>query len=148
MLSRPGLGSRFTVYLPVDREARLDLRPIILCVEHNGNMGEKLQSLLRGADNTSIEATNDPGSVLAYVEEHPEVDIVLSEIEMPGMSGWDLLERIKSRFPLIAVILYSTPSKALKQKSDNTSQPDCLLEGAVQLDQLLQVIHTMGRQRL
>ncbi len=37
----------------------------------------------------------------------PEFALILSDINMPGMSGFELLEKIKSRFPDLKVIMIS-----------------------------------------
>ena len=41
---------------------------------------------------------------LAIVEENP-VDLVLADIQMPGMDGFALLQEVKSRDPAVTVIM-------------------------------------------
>ena len=148
VLSRPGLGSRFTVFLPVDRDARLDLRPSILCTDDDVRFLSELNSYFVKVENMSFETMSNPESVMAYLEEHPEVDIVLSDIVMPGLDGWQLVEKIKARFPLLTVILYSGYPSALKQKPDGTPPPDNLLQKPFKMNQLVEIINTISRQRL
>ncbi|NIM96610.1 MAG: hypothetical protein GTO24_00580, partial [candidate division Zixibacteria bacterium] len=114
VLSRPGLGSRFTVYLPIENAAKLDLRPTILCVDSKGNLAKNLQFRLNGNGETPVETISDPERIIPYMEEHPEVDIVVSKIILPGMGGWDPVEKIKPRFPLVALILLSNYPEAFK----------------------------------
>lgn len=40
-----------------------------------------------------------------------EWDLIISDISMPVMSGLDALKRVKERFPLLPVLLLSTPSE-------------------------------------
>ena len=84
----------------------------------------------------------------AELVSHPEVDIVLSDIVMPGLDGWQLVEKIKARFPLLTVILYSGYPSALKQKPDGTPPPDNLLQKPFKMNQLVEIINTISRQRL
>jgi PAS domain S-box-containing protein len=148
VLSRPGLGTRFTVYLPVDKKVRLDLRPTVLCVDKNRDMAARLRQTFSGIGAFPVETANDAEAVPAYLDDHPEVDMVFSEIDLPGVSGWELLERVKSRFPLVAVILYSSSPGALKRKSGATFPPDFLLEKGFEAGKILQIVNAIGRQRL
>lgn len=49
---------------------------------------------------------SDPLQVIDYLTAHP-VDLVLADIQMPGIDGLDLLKRIQSRFPNIKVVMIS-----------------------------------------
>src|SRR6266498_1350869 len=51
-----------------------------------------------------ISALDNAGNALAFVRDNP-VDAVLTDINMPGMSGIDLLEQLHGRQPDIPVIL-------------------------------------------
>ncbi len=148
VLSRPGLGTRFTVFLPVDRDTKLDLRPSIFCVDDDVGFLSDLKMYFLDIKDMSFETTSDPDSVMAYLEEHPEVDIVLADIMMPGINGWELLEKIKARFSLLPVILYTGYPSALKEKPYGGPEPDHLLQKPFRMEQMLEFINTIGRQRL
>lgn len=45
---------------------------------------------------------------LAQLERHPDIDMVLLDLHMPGMSGFDLLSELKSRFPSLPVVVLSS----------------------------------------
>ncbi|NVM21188.1 MAG: response regulator [Desulfobacterales bacterium] len=148
VLSRPGIGSRFTVIVPVDRrDARLDLRPSILWADDDVGFLNELKTEFE-AGNEFFETTCDPESVMAYLEQHPEADIVVSKIGMPAITVWELLEKIKERFPLLTVILYSEHPDALKQKPAGTPEPDHLLQKPFKMNRLFEIINTTGRQRV
>ena len=85
-----------------------------------------------------------------YPKNHPEIDIVLSNADskMFGANGWKLIEKIKTRLPLISIILYSTDVKAVKQRSDRTPAPDHILEKPFKIEHLLDIINSIDRQRL
>jgi CheY-like chemotaxis protein len=49
--------------------------------------------------------------------EHPNVALILSDINMPGISGFELLEKIKAKFPQIRVMMitaYGDPENKAK----------------------------------
>ena len=148
VLSRPGLGSRFTVFLPLDPDTKLDIHPSIFCVDDDVGFLSEVKMFFLDVKDMSFETSSNPDSVMRYLEEHPEVDIVLADIMMPGINGWKLLEKIKARFPLLRVILYSGYPNALKQKPYGSPGPDHLLKKPFTMEQLLELINVMGRQRL
>lgn len=49
---------------------------------------------------------SDPLQAIDFLVQK-EVDIVLADIQMPGINGIDLLKRIQSRFPAIKVVMIS-----------------------------------------
>jgi PAS domain S-box-containing protein len=148
VLSRPGLGTRFTVFLPVDRDTELDIRPSILCVDDDVGFLSEVKMYFLDVKHMSFETTSNPDSVMAYLEEHPETDIVLADIMMPGINGWELLEKIKARFPLLTVILCTGYPSALKQKPYGGPEPDHLFKKPFKMEHLLELINAIGRQRL
>jgi CheY-like chemotaxis protein len=148
VLSRPGQGSRFTVFLPVDSETKLEIRPTLLCVDDDKSFLDNIKMSFVEVEDRYLEVTSNPESVLPYLEEHPEVDMVLSDVLMPGVNGWELLEKIKTRFPLVAVILFSGSMEELKSKPGSEVKPDSLLQKPFQMKKLLEIINTIGRQRL
>ena len=148
VLSRPGLGTRFTLYLPVDNQKKPDLHPSILCIDDDVEFLGLLNMHFVEVKNMSTETIHKPESVVEYLENHPEVDIVLSDIMQSGINGWKLLEKIKARFPLLTVILYSKNLNTIKQKPDNIPAPDHFLEKPFKMEHLLEIINTIGRQRL
>ncbi len=146
--SRFGIGSRFMVFLPVDGELKIDIRPAILCVDDDVMMLAMLKTLFVEVKKMVFESTSNPESVLAYLEQHPEVDIVLTDLMMPDIDGWDLLQKIKKRFPLISVILYSGHHNLLEKHPKGGFQPDFTLEKPFEINKLLNIIYTTDRQRV
>lgn len=146
-LSKPGLGSRFTVYLPVKRRAVLRLSPIILCVDNDQGFLNMLRAILVRA-NTDIATMRSAEAALGYLDDHPEVDIVLSDLFMPGMDGWDLLEKVKARFPLISFILYTGHQDLLQRKPKGAPFPDYFLETPFTVQRLTRLVDSIGRQIL
>jgi CheY-like chemotaxis protein len=146
VLSRPGMGSRFSIYLPVGAQKQIDIRPAILCLDSDAGYLNEIKMSLVGVIDWCCNSKDTTEDVITYLEEHPEVDFFISEIKLPAMNGWDLLKRIRERFPLLPVILYSADSFALKQII--TTQPEFLLKKPFNILQLRNIIRDVGRQRL
>ncbi len=148
VLSRPNRGTRFTVYLPVKKDKTLDLRPTILCVDDDVAVLSMLDRYFVSVKNMPLETITNPEEVLGYLENHPEVDIVLSDIIMPGISGWDLLGKVKEKYPLMPVILYTGYPDALERKPPSAVIPDFIMKKPINFIHLVETINTIGRQIL
>jgi CheY-like chemotaxis protein len=148
VLTRIGLGSRFTVFLPIDLNKPLEIRPLILCVGQDTEFLQWIHSYLLEIQNISIEITTRLNHVMFFLEQHPEVDIVMMDLSVSNPGEWELLCRIKKRFPLVSVILYANNPDILSQKPDDIPPPDHLLRKPFMMDQLMSTIYSLERQRL
>ncbi len=107
----PGQGSTFTVRLPVLHESPLTqqsavarapkLGARVLVIEDEPDVGDVLNELLAAAGYIVIGARSGAEG-LARCEAAP-VDLVLSDLSMPGMSGWDVAAACRDRFPGVPV---------------------------------------------
>jgi PAS domain S-box-containing protein len=148
VLSRPGLGSRFSIYLPLDPKGQIDIRPAILCCDSDAVYLNEIKMSFVDVIDWCCGSNDTPEDVIVYLEEHPEVDIFISEIKLPAMNGWELMKKVKERFPLLPTILYSSDTLALKQEGRMTGKPDYLLKKPFSMSQLQNIIRETGRQRL
>jgi PAS domain S-box-containing protein len=148
VLSRPGKGSRFSVYLPLDGETDISLYPAILCVDHNVKYLKELKANFVDAVIWRSEVEDKPEDILNFLTENPEVDMIISEVRLRGFDGWELLEKIRTKFPLLPVMLYSTDRKALKPSLQTKMMPDYVLHKPFSIDKLQKIIHDLGRQQL
>jgi len=75
----------------------------ILCVDDEPNIVASLKRLFRGSGYDVATATSG-ADALALLERQP-VDLVFSDMRMPGMSGDQLLEQIRLRWPQTTRVL-------------------------------------------
>ncbi|NOZ69535.1 MAG: sigma-54-dependent Fis family transcriptional regulator [Deferribacteres bacterium] len=107
----------------------------ILIVEDSEITRRALTHILRRGGFECLEA-EDGFEALGLIERH-EVDIVLSDQQMPGMDGIELLGKIKSRYPDIPFILltaHGSVTKAvisIKQGADDYLEKPCEPENLV-----------------
>jgi PAS domain S-box-containing protein len=102
--SEPGRGSLFRVRLPAahDREVpatagALAPRGRILVVDDEPMVGRAISRIL-GAQHEVIVVTSGEAA-LARLRAGPEVDLVLCDLMMPGLSGMDLFEQTRQAVP-------------------------------------------------
>ncbi len=58
-------------------------------------------------DQAEIAETEDLETTLQYAEQHPSLDLVLLDLNMPGMDGLNGIVRMRSTFPDIPVVILS-----------------------------------------
>jgi len=75
----------------------------ILILDDEPNYLLVLEALLQD-EGYSVTALNDPEMGLAYLEES-EVDVIITDMKMPKLSGQDVLERVKKTYPHIPVMI-------------------------------------------
>ncbi len=77
--------------------------PTILVVDDHSGMRRSLSMMLRAAGHLTLEAS-DGVMALDFVDKKP-VDLVITDLRMSGMSGTDLLQRLRETRPQIPVIV-------------------------------------------
>jgi len=117
--STPGEGSTFAVYLPhaetkavseeeapILAKANPDSHTILL-VEDEESVRGLVERMLVSMGHTVLSAGSG-GEALRLFEEHPEVDLVVTDVVLPGgMNGSDLAQIVRQRAPEVPVLLVS-----------------------------------------
>jgi signal transduction histidine kinase/CheY-like chemotaxis protein len=139
--SEPGVGTTFKIYLRPAGGAVAPSAPApdaaapqvaggvetILVVDDERAVRELLVHILRGRGYHVLPATD--ATTALDVLENPayDVDLVVSDIVMPGMSGTRLVEDIQRRWPSIKLLLVSGHSQGVALKPDSTARTVPLL---------------------
>ena len=79
--------------------------PLILCVDDEAIPLELRKSVLQMRGYKVVTASS--GAIALEILERQSVDLVLTDLLMPGLSGTDLAREIKRRQPNLPVVLYS-----------------------------------------
>lgn len=88
----------------------------VLIVEDTDEIALIIQLTLESMGIQSHRVNNGHKALDTLTEEHP--DLLLLDIGLPGMSGWELLEAIKTRypdaqFPVIVLTAFGDPANRL-----------------------------------
>lgn len=75
----------------------------ILLIDDEKNYLLVLETLLKD-EGYQVTALNDPEMALAFLEDS-EVDIIITDMKMPKISGQELLEHVKQRWPYIPILI-------------------------------------------
>ena len=88
----------------------------VLIVDDEARILMLLESLLKSAKFEVVPAKDGP-SALEALEQHPDIDFVMTDLRMPGMDGLELFGEIRKRRPGMPVILltaYASVETALE----------------------------------
>src|SRR5207247_2852306 len=74
----------------------------LLLVDDEHEVREALAEMLQNHGHTVLTATG-ADEALARFESEPDLDLVLTDLVMPGRTGWDVAAGVKARRPRVAV---------------------------------------------
>src|SRR5450756_827480 len=130
--SDPGEGALFEVYLPrlvgqlppaadVTRAVTHLCVGTVLVVEDEPVVSTVTQALLSRAGCNVLVAADGASAVLALQEHRDEVDLILLDMTMPGMTTGEILAEVRRLYPVLPVLLTSgyTSSDAVKHMLDD-----------------------------
>ena len=147
VLSKPGIGSRFMVFLPVGAQAKLDLRSVVLCFDADVSLHKSLTASFVGSGDILLVIAETAEGMLDRIEDWPEAEIIFADLASLRVNGWSRLIRIRERFPLLTLVLCTDEKQALKEKPPDLPAPDHVLQKPVQMGALTEIITKSRRQK-
>ena len=118
VISEPGMGSTFEVYLPRTTAAHVPEQrrseggmalgsETVLLVEDDGSVRAVARRILERAGYTVIEAASGGEALKLFDARGAEIDVVLTDMVMPGMSGRELAVKLRERNPSLRALFMS-----------------------------------------
>ena len=111
----------------------------ILLIDDDAGVLEVLGLMLSSEDH-DVVMVSGAREALARLEAGETVDLVLTDLHMPDMDGWQLLRAIRSRWPSIRVGIHSG---SFGQVPDTCEPPDLVFNKPVHLDELREGIASL-----
>jgi signal transduction histidine kinase/CheY-like chemotaxis protein len=117
--SRVGQGARFTLYLPAlaisstVAEEEENTAPIqgegetILVVEDDAPTRRAIVDILRALNYRVLAACDGREALLLFAEQDACIDLVLSDLVMPGIGGLGLFEVLRQHNPSIRIVAFT-----------------------------------------
>jgi PAS domain S-box-containing protein len=162
--SEPGQGSVFRVFLPVSTDevtfqpdlpamlealqtvkaekfTRIEGGGTVLVIEDEAQVRNMVKKMLTRLGYKVIEATDGADAVEIFQQHQHEIHIVLSDLTMPRMDGWETLAALRKLSPEILVILSSGYDEAQVMADEHTEQPNAFLGKPYQLKVLRDTIN-------
>ncbi len=117
--SAPGAGATFRIYLPVS-DAPVEAEPsrgdgpaaggrgeVVLLAEDEPMVRALAARLLRERGYEVLEAEHGEAALAALAAREGRVGLLLSDVVMPGMSGRELAQAVRARWPGVPVLFMS-----------------------------------------
>jgi hypothetical protein len=137
------------VFLPVKPGPALSLRPLILPLESNLDRLEEMQMEVIGIDDGFVHwfYHYEPSAerLAEYLDQHPEVDVLLMTEVPAGMGAGALLRVIREKFPLVTTIAWGAAEKEFT--GPDGEKPDIFVKDRHDMRKLKGVIEGLTRQR-
>jgi hypothetical protein len=157
--SEPGVGTTFTVLLPVaagplgrSRQARTSLDALagterILLVEDEASVRSVASDILTKSGYAVTSVDSGEAALELWLARPAPFDLVLTDVVMPGMTGWALGEQLHAHAPTQKIIYMSGYShEVLAQHGASTSSFMLLQKPFTKMDLLRTVRHTLDRR--
>jgi CheY-like chemotaxis protein len=151
--SRLGAGTTFTIRLPVatrllEGKAGAPAVPIprsarVLVVDDEAEILSAIGDLLRH-DGHIATLCGDAEEAIAKVEHH-DFDLVITDLGMPGLSGWDVARIVKLRAPRTAVAMITGWSDRIDPEYARANGVEHVIAKPFRRDDLRHVLHAVFR---
>ena len=76
----------------------------ILLVDDNQDAAQTTSALLQLSDH-EVHCASSAREALDFLDEHPEIQVVVSDIRMPDVDGFDLFRVLRHRAPTLPIVL-------------------------------------------
>ena len=113
----------------------------VLIVDDNPNMSSLLQEMLEVFDYDSIRAS-DGQEALKRVNEG-NISLIITDMRMPNMTGLELMEKVKGKFPKMPVVLISGYSREETFKDGQEIEPDGFLAKPFMMSDIEELLNSL-----
>ena len=123
--SQVGQGSTFSFTVPVRVAQQVDdgMSKRILVVEDQEDNRQIIRDLLSATDYEIIEAESGEQALEAVAKQRP--DLILMDIQLPGMDGYETTRRIKADPALRSITIIAVTSYALSGEEQKARAAGC-----------------------
>jgi CheY-like chemotaxis protein len=133
--SRVGHGTTVSFQLPAGDPLPAEFREAaspavhglrVLVVDDETSVRATIAEILIEAGHEAVEAVDGAEALACLTAANGDFDVVLTDLGMPGLTGWDVIDRVKARWPGLAVILVTGWGEHPRGR-DGRHEPDAVL---------------------
>ena len=146
--SKVGYGTTFTIILPIELEGKEEVavpsmikkgrEARILIIDDDGSVRSVLSRILSQVNHKVTVAENGMEGIRLFREK--EFDIVLTDLGMPGMSGWEVCKAIKGGSPNFPVGMITGWGMEVDRAKIEESGLDFVISKPFDFNQILNIM--------
>jgi signal transduction histidine kinase/CheY-like chemotaxis protein len=148
--SSPGEGTSFTMKIPrcrlepdrSDSKSEKGQSTSVLVVEDEANIRDVLQEILSTAGHQVTLASDGEEGIRLYKEKKP--DLVISDLGLPGVSGWEVAAAVKEENPSTPVVIFTGWGVKLDQADPKSQNVDKFITKPFNMRQILSLVSELG----
>jgi DNA-binding NtrC family response regulator len=142
------VGSVFRVYLPLDaaaapqktgvliRTPKIAGKGTVLVVDDERSLLKAVSQAVKCMGFTPLEASDGMEAVEVFQRHRQEIRLVICDLTMPRMGGWEALAEMRKLAPGIPVILCSGYSEVQAMAGNHVEQPQAFLSKPYEFETL------------
>lgn len=146
-------GTCFNLYFPRHMDESIDRQnsdvytltkgedETILIVDDEPSLRELLEEILQTHGYKVLAAEN--GNAALEILKHKQVDLIISDVIMPGMDGYELSQKVRDKYPQVKIQLASGFSDDRHIKNDKYELHSSILNKPFDRQQLLFRVHEL-----
>jgi PAS domain S-box-containing protein len=143
--SQPGRGTTFRVELPQglakltaeEAQVQAQTRKVtgrILVVDDEPEQAELLAEMLAGEGHEVRQANSGEEALECFAEEGAAFDLLVTDVSMPGIQGWELAKRVREQNPTTGIVVVTGLAANFTDAELEASGVDRCLSKPVRLD--------------
>ena len=148
--SGPGKGTTFIIHLPMgygeeDSEKKVVSRPVrevasarILVIDDEDSVREILSRMLKAKGHHVVVASDGEEGIDHFKKD--KFDLVLTDLGMPKISGWEVGKTIKGLDPRVPVAMITGWGIELNKEKMNESGIDLIVSKPFNFDEVIQLV--------
>jgi signal transduction histidine kinase/FixJ family two-component response regulator/predicted negative regulator of RcsB-dependent stress response len=159
--SEPGRGTTFRIFLPVAlgttasdgatafrlESSQMQNTVRVLIVDDEPAVRDVLQEALESEGYEVLTADDGEQALKVFDEKKGCLDIIFTDIGMPGMNGWDLARAIRKRSPTIPLAIVSGWAEAISCESRQEIKAEWVVPKPFDIARITEIAREAGARR-
>jgi len=148
--SELGIGTTFRIYLPRVYEKAVKAKPLkqerlvgeetVLLVEDEDMLRDLAKKILQRHGYKVLEAKGGRQAISIFEKHKRKIKLLIADVVMPGMNGWELFEKLKASKPKLKVLFTSGYTEEIIGQQNVVEKRVPFIQKPFTIDELLRKV--------